>query len=132
MAIGKKTGGRSFPRGHKFAKGGRRNPPGGRPTNEARATKKAELEVKEKELAIAKDVWEKEIKSREQDLAKRYIEQAMKDNRVLLDLRKTRIVDVQSDKDTQDKPPVIYNYVDANTERNQARLEKRRSKSPQD
>ena len=81
MAIGKKTGGRSFPRGHKFAKGGRRNPPGGRPTNEARATKKAELEVKEKELAIAKDVWEKEIKSREQDLAKRYVEQAMKDNR---------------------------------------------------
>ena len=41
-------------------------------------------------------------------------------------------MDVQSDKDTQDKPPVIYNYVDANTERNQARLEKRRSKSPQD
>ena len=60
------------------------------------------------------------------------VELAVKDNRVLLDLRKTRIVDVQSDKDTQDKPPVIYNYVDANTERNQARLEKRRSKSPQD
>ena len=127
-----KRRGKAFPKGNRLAKGGRRNPLGGRPTNEARATKKAELEVKEKELAIAKDVWEKEIKSREQDLAKRYVEQAMKDNRVLLDLRKTRIVDVQSDKDTQDKPPVIYNYVGANTERNQARLEKRRSKSPQD
>ena len=91
MAIGKKTGGRSFPRGHKFAKGGRRNPPGGRPTNEARATKKAELEAKEEEIVIAKDVWEKAIRAREKELADRYVDQALKDNRMLLDLRKTRI-----------------------------------------
>ena len=126
-----KRRGKTFPTGNKLAKGGKR-PNAGRPTNEAKATKKAELEIKEKELQIAKEVWEKEIKGREQELAKRYVDQALTDNRILLDLRKTRIPNAQNDKDTQDKPPIIYKIIDANSARDQARLEKRRSKLPQD
>ena len=126
-----KRRGKAFPKGHKFSKGGKR-PNAGRPTNEAKTTKKAELEAKKKELEIAKDVWERKIRAREDELATRYVDQALTDNRILLDLRKTRIPDAQNDKDTQDHPPVIYNLVDANTARDQARLEKRRSKLPQD
>ena len=128
----KKPRGRAFPKGHKLAKGGRRNPPGGRPTNEAIATKKAELEAKEQELAIAKEVWGKAIKAREKELADRYVDQALTDNRILLDLRKTRIPDAQNDKDTQDHPPVIYHYLDANSARDKKRLEEKLSKKPQD
>ena len=127
-----KRRGKAFPKGNRLAKGGRRNPLGGRPTNEAKATKKAELEAKEQELAIAKEVWEKAIKAREKELADRYVDQALTDNRILLDLRKTRIPNAQNDKDTQDKPPIIYKIIDANSARDQARLEKRRSKLPQD
>ena len=127
-----KRRGKAFPKGNKLAKGGRKTPPGGRPTNEAKAAKEAELEAKEQELAIAKEVWGKAIKAREKELADRYVDQALTDNRILRDLRKTRIPDAQNDKDTQDQPPVIYNIVDANTARDQARLEERRSKSPQD
>ena len=102
------------------------------PPTKPKPLTKAELEAKEQELAIAKEVWGKAIKAREKELADRYVDQALTDNRILLDLRKTRIPDAQNDKDTQDHPPVIYNIVDANTARDQARLEKRRSKLPQD
>ena len=127
-----KRRGKAFPKGNKLAKGGRRNPPGGRPTKEAVATKKAELEQKAQELEIAKDVWERAIRSREKELADKYVKRALENDAMLRDLRRARIPDAQSDKDTQDKPPVIYQYIDANTARNQARLEKRRSKLPQD
>ena len=111
-----KRRGKAFPKGNKLAKGGKRSR-AGRPTNEAKTTKKAELEAKKKELEIAKDVWERKIRAREDELATRYVDQALTDNRILLDLRKTRIPDAQNDKDTQDQPPVIYNIVDANTAR---------------
>ena len=79
-----KRRGKAFPKGNKLAKGGRKTPPGGRPTNEAKATKEAELEAKEQELAIAKEVWGKAIKAREKELADRYVDQALTDNRILL------------------------------------------------
>ena len=126
-----KRRGKAFPKGHKFAKGGKR-PRDGRPINEAIATKKAELEAKEQELEIAKDVWERAIRSREKELADKYVKRSLENDAMLRDFRRARIPDAQSDKDTQDKPPVIYQYIDANTARNQARLEKRRSKLPQD
>ena len=128
MAIGTKTGGKPFPRGNKLAKGGKR-PGTGRPT---KAAKKVQLELKEKELAIAKDIWEREIGAREQELARKHVERALENDAMLRDLRHARIPDAQNDKDHQDKPPIIYKIIDANSARDQARLEKRRSKLPQD
>ena len=72
-----KRRGKAFPKGNKLAKGGRRNPPGGRPTKEAVATKKAELEQKAQELDIAKDVWERAIRSREKELADKYVKRSL-------------------------------------------------------
>ena len=71
-----KRRGKAFPKGHKFAKGGKR-PRDGRPINEAIATKKAELEAKEQELDIAKDVWERAIRSREKELADKYVKRSL-------------------------------------------------------
>ena len=123
----KKPRGKAFPKGNKLAKGGRRDPPGGRPTKEAVATKKAELEQKAQEFEIAKDVWERAIRSREKKLADKYVKRALENDIMLRDLRHARIPDTQNDKDTQDQPPVIYNIVDANTARNRARLEQKRT-----
>ena len=87
----KKPRGKAFPKGNKLAKGGRRNPPGGRPTKEAVATKKAELEQKAQELEIAKDVWERAIRSREKELADKYVKRVLENDAMLRDLRRARI-----------------------------------------
>ncbi len=71
--------GKPFPKGNKHGKGGKR-PGAGRPTN-------AELEAK----ATMLEVWERKIQAREEALAKRYVDQAFLDNKVLIDLRKTRL-----------------------------------------
>ena len=124
-----------FKKGNRLSKGGKR-PGAGRPTKVALVAKKAELEIQEREMAIAKDVWEKEIAKKHKALAKRYVDRAMKNDVMLRDLRRTVFPNAQNDKDTQDRPPVIYNIVDANTARNKARLEQRRKEegpeSPQD
>ncbi len=70
MALGTKTGGKPFEQGNKLAKGGRRNPPGGRPSNAQLAAKTAMIEI-----------WEKELAKKERKVAARYAEQALKDNR---------------------------------------------------
>jgi len=64
------------------AEGGKRNPPGGRPT-------KATLEAQEARLAV----WQKELEKNELMLAKRYIKRAMKSDRVLIDARKATVPD---------------------------------------
>ena len=53
--------------------------------------RKAELAAKEAALMV----WEKEIERREKILARRYVGRAMKSDRVLLDLRRTRIPDAK-------------------------------------
>ena len=66
MAIGKKTGGKPFPKGTQIwlrAESETHQVLADPPDEVAEATKKAELEVKDKELAIANYVWEKEISS---------------------------------------------------------------------
>ena len=131
MAIGKKTGGKPFPKGHKLAKGGKR-PGAGRPTKVALVAKKAKLEIQEKELAIAKDIWADEIAKKHRELARRYVERALLNDAMLRDLRRTVLPNAQKDKDTQDKPQVHYHYLDANKVRDRARLEEKRKESPQD
>jgi hypothetical protein len=66
------------------AEGGKRNPPGGRPT-------KATLEAQEARLAV----WQKELEKNELMLAKRYIKRAMKSDRVLIDARKATVPDAK-------------------------------------
>jgi hypothetical protein len=73
-----------FENGNKAAKGGRRNPPGGRPT-------KAALEAQEARLTV----WQKELEKNELMLAKRYIKRAMKSDRILIDARKAIVPDAK-------------------------------------
>ena len=69
-----------FEKGNKLGKGGRQDPPGGRPTNEEREFR-----------ARLKEAVDKELQKREEKLAKRYIDAAMKDNKVLMHLMDTSI-----------------------------------------
>ena len=78
--------GKPFEKGHKLAKGGRRNPPGGRP-------RKATLEAQEARLAV----WQKELEKNELILARRYIKRAMKSDRVLIDARKATVPDAKKE-----------------------------------
>ena len=75
-----------FEKGNKAAKGGKRNPPGGRPT-------KAALEAQEARLAV----WQKELEKNELILARRYIKRAMKSDRVLIDARKATVPDAKQE-----------------------------------
>lgn len=68
------------------AKGGKRNPPGGRPT-------KAELKAREQAVTV----WEREVAKREEKLAKRWVDRAMSDDAMLRDVRKTRIPDAKQE-----------------------------------
>ncbi len=73
-----------FEKGNKAGRGGKRNPPGGRPT-------KAALEAQEARLAV----WQKELEKNELILARRYIKRAMKSDRVLIDARKATVPDAK-------------------------------------
>ena len=73
-----------FEKGNTMGKGGKRNPPGGRPTNAA-------LEAQEARLAV----WQKELEKNELILARRYIKRAMKSDRVLIDARKAIVPDAK-------------------------------------
>jgi hypothetical protein len=73
-----------FKNGNNAAKGGKHNPPGGRPTNAA-------LEAREARLAV----WQKELEKNELILARRYIKRAMKSDRVLIDARKATVPDAK-------------------------------------
>jgi len=75
-----------FEKGNKAAKGGKRNPPGGRPS-------KAALEAQEARLAV----WQKELEKNELILARRYIKRAMKSDRVLIDARKATVPDAKQE-----------------------------------
>ena len=75
-----------FEKGNKAAKGGKRNPPGGRPT-------KAALEAREARLAV----WQKELEKNESTLARHYIKRAMKNDRVLIDARKATVPDAKKE-----------------------------------
>ena len=108
-----------FQKGHKLTKSGKQ-PNAGRPTKADITAKKAKLEIQERELAIAKDIWEKEIAKKHKALAKRYVDRAMKNDVMLRDLRRTVLPDAQNDKEGKDQTPVIYNIIDANTARNRA------------
>lgn len=96
-----------FQKGHKLAKGGKR-PGAGRPT-------KAELEAKEAALTV----WEKEIKRREEALAKRYVSRAFRSDRVLLDLRKARLPDAKQEIERSGSiaHTVIIQTIDPDDER---------------
>jgi hypothetical protein len=73
-----------FEKGNKAAKGGKRNPPGGWPTNAA-------LEAQETRLAV----WQKELEKNELILARRYVKRAMKSDRVLIDARRATVPDAK-------------------------------------
>lgn len=75
-----------FEKGNKYSRGGKKGNRGGRP-------RKADLKAKEAMLTV----WEREIKRREETLAKRYVRRAMKSDRVLLDVRKTRLPDAKQE-----------------------------------
>ncbi|MCH8054659.1 MAG: hypothetical protein IH857_00700 [Deltaproteobacteria bacterium] len=70
-----------FQKGNKLARGGKRRDAG----------RKSKAELKAKELALR--VWEKELSKREAKLAKRWVDRALVDNQVLMDLRRTVIPD---------------------------------------
>lgn len=90
----------AFVKGKRHPKqGGRENGlKGGRP-------RKADLEAKQAMLTV----WEREIKKREVALAKRYVKRAMHSDRVLLDLRKTRLPDAKQELDLTVHDKVIIN-----------------------
>lgn len=68
-------------KGNKLARGGKRRGAG----------RKSMAELKAKELALR--VWEKELSKREAILAKRWVDRALVDDQVLMDLRRTVIPD---------------------------------------
>src|SRR3990172_6260241 len=80
-------------------KGGRR-PGAGRPS-------KAELDAREAKL----NVWEKEIERREKQLAKLYVERALKSDRVLLDLRRTRLADAKQELSVEHKGKISSQVI---------------------
>ncbi len=92
-------------------KGGKR--PGAGPP------RKADLEAREELLGV----WEKEIRKREARLAKRYVDRAFEDDRVLLDLRRTRLSDAKQEIDINQRHTVIFETIDPNAERRRKRLE---------
>ena len=98
-----------FQKGHKLAKGGKR-PGAGRP-------RKAELDAREAKLVV----WEKEIERREKALAQRYVRRAFKSDRVLLDVRRTRVPDakqsIELDHRAQIAQRVVIETVDFDAER---------------
>ena len=124
-----------FKKGNRLSKGGKR-PGAGRPTKVALVAKKAKLEIQEKELAIAKDIWTDEIAKKHRELARRYVDRALENDAMLRDLRRTVLPNAQNNKDEKDQMPIIYNIIDANTARDKARLEQKRKEedpeSPQD
>jgi hypothetical protein len=75
-----------FAKGNKLAKGGRRNPPGGRPTREQMRDKKTFQEAVEREIA-----------KRINHIACHYVSRALKNDRVLMHL----IDKVMSDAKTE-------------------------------
>ncbi len=64
-----------FQKGHKLAKGGRRTPPGGRPTKAQVVEREAEI----RGLERAKAILEKEIGRQAKKIVEKYISFAMKD-----------------------------------------------------
>jgi len=85
-----------FKKGNDLAKGGKRNPPGGRP-------KKAELDAKEGRLAV----WQRELEKWDAKHAQRFCEQAMVDNTVLLSARKAVIPDAKQQIEVTGKLQII-------------------------
>ena len=81
--------------------------------------KKSELEAQAARLSV----WQQEIEKREAKLAKRYVDRAFKDDRVLLDLRRTRLSDAKQEIDINQRHAVIFETIDPNAERRRKRLE---------
>jgi hypothetical protein len=104
-----------FEKGNKAAKGGKRNPPGGRPT-------KAALEAQEARLAV----WQKELEKNELILARRYVKRAMKSDRVLIDARKATVPDAKQEIQHSGEIGVRPWLVDVDP-----RLEKKKDESGQ-
>ena len=73
-----------FRKGNKLGKGGKRTPPGGRPTRD-------EVEVRR----IARKKWEKELGRNAQVAAKKYFKEVLKDKGMLRDYRKTIVPDAK-------------------------------------
>ena len=80
-------------------KGGRRPGAGG--------PRKADLRAKEEMLTV----WEREIKKREEKLAKLYVKRAFKSDRVLLDLRKTRLADMKQEIEIEHKGKISSTVI---------------------
>lgn len=100
-----------FIKGHKQAKGGKR-PGAGRPT-------KAELAEKEAML----NIWEKKLEEKAEMIIDRYLAEALKDNKVLIDVMKKMIPDAKQEIEIQGRHMVIINTFDANAERRRKQLE---------
>ena len=56
-------------------------------------------------------VWEREIKKREEKLAKLYVKRAFKSDRVLLDLRKTRLADMKQEIEIEHKGKISSTVI---------------------
>ncbi|MBI4490400.1 MAG: hypothetical protein HY694_15060 [Deltaproteobacteria bacterium] len=88
-----------FQKGHRLAKGGKR-PGAGRP-------RKAELDAREAKLVV----WEREIERREKALAQRYVRRAFKSDRVLLDIRRTRVPDAKQSIELDHRAEIAQRVV---------------------
>ena len=83
------------------AKGGKRNPPGGRPT-------KASLDAREASLKV----WEQERDKDNLKLAKRWVKRALEDDGMLKDIRKTIVPDARQELDVTHKGDLIVKLID--------------------
>ena len=100
----------AFKKGNKH--GGKRNPPGGRPT-------KQEAEVKVMVAAAVRSYIEERLKP----LIDKYIKVAETDPATLRHLIERFVPPVRAEAEVQDKYPIIYEVFDANKARDRARLE---------
>ena len=109
MAIGKKTGGKPFPKGHKLAKGGKR-PGAGRPTKQAAAEK-----------ILVAEVMHERIEKRAVELADKYVETALEDPATLRHLIERYLPPAKTEIEAAPRYNVIIETFDPNVERRRTR-----------